>query len=93
MSVPDSLTEKIELFRMNGQIFREDDELFTETSWAAVMMGQGIAMQGTNAMAATLDQDALGKELDEIEKSVRFLVQTMPGHGDFLARYCPAPAA
>ncbi len=93
MSVPDSLTEKVELFRMNGQIFREDDELFTETSWAAVMMGQGIAMQGTNAMAATLDQDALGKELDEIEKSVRFLVQTMPGHGDFLARYCPAPAA
>lgn len=40
MAVPESLTEKVELFRMNGQIFREDDELFTETSWAAVMMGQ-----------------------------------------------------
>ena len=93
MSVPDSLTEKIELFKMNGQIFREDDELFTETSWAAVMMGQGIAMQGHNAMAATLDQAETKKELDEIEASIRFLVQHMPGHGEYLARYCPTTAA
>ncbi|VVT06756.1 tryptophan halogenase family protein [Erythrobacter sp. EC-HK427] len=93
MSVPDSLTEKVELFKMNGQIFREDDELFTETSWAAVMMGQGISMNGHNAMAATLDQAETHKELDEIEKSIRFLVQHMPAHGDYLARYCPAKAA
>ncbi|WP_271078700.1 tryptophan halogenase family protein [Aurantiacibacter sp. MUD61] len=93
MSVPDSLTEKMELFKLNGQIFREDDELFTETSWAAVMMGQGISMQGHNAMAATLDQAETKKELDEIEKSIRFLVQHMPSHGEYLARYCPASPA
>ena len=93
MSVPDSLTEKIELFKLNGQIFREDDELFTETSWAAVMMGQGISMRGANAMAATLDQAETRAELDEIENSIRHLVQHMPTHGDFLSRYCPAPAA
>jgi tryptophan halogenase len=93
MSVPDSLTEKTELFRLNGQIFREDDELFTESSWAAVMMGQGIAMRGHNAIADTLDPAETRKELDEIEKSIRFLVQHMPGHGEYLARYCPAPPA
>ncbi|MBH5321770.1 tryptophan halogenase family protein [Aurantiacibacter sediminis] len=92
MSVPDSLTEKMELFKLNGQIFREEDELFTETSWAAVMMGQGISMQGHNAMAATLDPTETKKELDEIEKSIRFLVQHMPSHGEYLARYCPATA-
>lgn len=91
MDVPDSLTEKIELFKANGQIFREEDELFTETSWAAVMMGQGIAMEGHNAMAETLDREQTRKELDEIEKSIRFMVQHMPGHGEYLARYCPAP--
>ncbi|WAT17554.1 tryptophan 7-halogenase [Aurantiacibacter sp. MUD11] len=92
MSVPDSLTEKVELFKMNGQVFREEDELFTETSWAAVMMGQGIHMRGHNAMAEALDQEKARHELDEIEKSVRFFVQHMPGHGQYLARYCPAPA-
>jgi tryptophan halogenase len=93
MEVPDSLTEKVEIFRANGQIFREEDELFTETSWAAVMMGQGIQMGGHNAMADAIDPATLRTEVDEMEKSIRFLVQHMPGHGDYLARYCPAPMA
>jgi tryptophan halogenase len=91
MSIPDSLQEKMDLFRLNGQIFREDDELFTETSWAAVMMGQGITMEGHNAMADTLEQAKTKAELDEIEKSIRFLVHHMPGHKEFLQKYCPAP--
>ena len=89
MEVPDSLAEKIELFRTNGQIFREEDELFTETSWAAVMMGQGIAMGGHNPMADTIGAPALLREVGEIEKSIKFLVQQMPTHADYLAKYCP----
>ncbi|NCP12970.1 MAG: tryptophan 7-halogenase [Sphingomonadales bacterium] len=93
MDVPDTLKEKVEIFRANGQIFREEDELFTETSWAAVMMGQGIQMGGHNAMADSLDTATTRTEVDEMEKSIRYLVQAMPGHGDYLARYCPAPLA
>ncbi len=92
MPVPDSLTEKVELFRQNGQIFREDDELFTETSWAAVMMGQGIKMGGHNAMADAVSEPNTRREIDEMEKSIQFVVQHMPLHGEYLNRYCPAPA-
>jgi tryptophan 7-halogenase len=92
MAVPDSLTEKVELFRQNGQIFREDDELFTETSWAAVMMGQGIRMGGHNAMADGLKDVATKKEMDGIEQSIRYVVRHMPAHGEYLQQYCPAPA-
>ena len=93
MAVPDTLTEKVELFRANGQIFREEDELFTETSWAAVMMGQRIAMGGHNAMADTFGGPDLKKELDEMEASIRYLVEHMPTHAAYLERYCPARAA
>ena len=92
MSVPDSLTEKIELFRHNGQIFREDNELFTETSWAAVMMGQGIAMGSHNAMADAVKEPTTRQEIDAMEQSIRFVVQHMPSHGDYLNKYCPSPA-
>ena len=91
MAVPESLTEKTSLFRANGQIFREDNELFTETSWAAVMMGQGIMMQGHNAMADGLIGPDTAKELDGIEQSIRYVVEYMPTHGDYLKKYCPAP--
>lgn len=93
MDVPDTLTEKIEVFKGNGQIFREEDELFTETSWAAVMMGQGINMVAHNPMADSLDPAQTRKEVDEMEQSIRYLVQQMPGHGEYLSRYCPAQAA
>lgn len=92
MAVPESLTEKVELFRQNGQIFREDDELFTETSWAAVMMGQGIKMGGHNAMADAIKEPTTRREIDEMEKSIQFVVQHMPTHGDYLKQYCPAAA-
>ena len=88
--MPETLTEKVELFKSNGQIFREEDELFTATSWAAVMMGQGIRMGGHNAMANTMAPPKLKQEFDEMENSIRFLVQHMPTHGDYLAKYCPA---
>jgi tryptophan halogenase len=92
MSIPDTLAEKIALFRLNGQIFREEDELFTETSWAAVMMGQGIAMEGHNPMADRLGGSDLRTEVDGIEKSIRYLVNHMPTHEQFLKAYCPARA-
>jgi tryptophan halogenase len=92
MSVPDTLIEKTELFKSNGVVFREEDELFTETSWAAVMMGQGIAMEGHNPVADTMDQHKTLNELNEMEKSIRYLVQNMKGHGDYVRHYCPAPA-
>ncbi|MXO47932.1 tryptophan halogenase [Erythrobacter vulgaris] len=88
MDVPDTLTEKIEIFKANGQIFREEDELFTATSWAAVMMGQGIAMHGTSPMAAGVI-DGVAKEVDEMERSIKWLVQQMPGHQQYVERYCP----
>ena len=90
MEVPETLTEKIDLFRSNGQIFREDDELFTETSWAAVMMGQGIKMEGYSPVADSLNAAKMKPEIDGMEQSIRYLVEKLPGHQEYLNRYCPA---
>ncbi|RDC60844.1 Tryptophan 7-halogenase [Alteripontixanthobacter maritimus] len=92
MDVPETLQEKIDLFRANGQIFREEDELFTATSWVAVMLGQGIAPTGYNPMTATLKEPALSEELSEVERSITHLVGAMPSHRDYVQKYCPAPA-
>ena len=95
MDVPESLTEKIELFKWNGQFFREEDELFTVTSWAAVMLGQGIQPGSYSPLVDALNEENLVKEVHEMEKSIKYVVHHMPTHREFLQRYCPAsmPAA
>ena len=92
MDVPETLTEKIELFKWNGQFFREEDELFTVTSWAAVMLGQGIRPGSYSPLVDALDQKKLVEEVGEMEKSIRYVVHHMPAHAEFLQKYCPAAA-
>lgn len=90
MSIPDSLEEKIELFRLNGQVFRENEELFTLTSWTAVMLGQGISPIATSPLCYTMEEPGLSNELGEMRKSIEYLVSKMPSHDEFLKSYCPA---
>lgn len=93
MDIPDTLQEKLDLFKWNGQFFREEDELFIATSWVAVMMGQGVFPQTYNPTVDALDDVKTARELDEIEKSIHYLVQKMPMHGDYIRNYCAANAA
>jgi tryptophan halogenase len=92
MDVPETLTEKIELFKWNGQFFREEDELFTVTSWAAVMLGQGIQPGSYSPLVDALDLKKLVEEVGEMEKSIKYVVHHMPSHAEFLQKYCPAAA-
>ena len=56
MPVPDTLAEKIALFRRKGRVFRYDDELFAVPSWVSVMLGQGIVPVGYDPLVDALDE-------------------------------------
>ena len=84
MNVPESLTEKIELFRHNGQIFREDDELFTETSWLSVMVGQGIEPTAFHPLANVYPDDETLKRLAHIREVITTTTSLMPSQAEFL---------
>src|SRR3546814_17905063 len=42
MPIPDTLAQKIELFRENGRVFRKNEELFAANSWVQAMLGEGM---------------------------------------------------
>ncbi|KQN40865.1 tryptophan halogenase [Sphingomonas sp. Leaf407] len=90
MDVPNSLAQKIDLFRQTGRVFRRNEELFGENSWVQVMMGQGIVPERHHPIAARLTDDELDRLLSMVRRQVADTVATMPPHGDYLARYCPA---
>jgi tryptophan halogenase len=93
MEVPETLEQKIELFRDTGRVFRRNEELFAENSWVQVMMGQGITPVSYHPIAAKLSDTDLDRLLIGLRESVSRTVASLPVHGDYVARYCGAAPA
>jgi tryptophan halogenase len=90
MGVPDSLEEKIRLFESRGRVFRENEELFNDTSWFAVMIGQGLRPRGHDPMADIMPLDELRARMSHIKSVIAKCAETMPTHRDYIARHCAA---
>ncbi len=88
MPIPESLEQKIELFRETGRVFRRNEELFAENSWVQVMMGQGIMPRGWHPIAAKLRDDELDKLLRTLRDTMRQTVAGLPDHAAYVAQYC-----
>ena len=93
MDIPDSLIHKIELFRETGRVFRKNEELFVETSWVQVMMGQGITPQSYHPVATKLSDTELAHLLAGLRESVTKTVAGLPDHHAYVAQYCGAQEA
>lgn len=92
MDLPDSLAERLAIFRATGRIFRETDELFTKTSWLAVLDGQEAPVAGEDPLALAVAPDAAAARLARIADLAGEAVARMPTHADFIAAHCQARA-
>ncbi len=91
MDVPDSLVERLELFRSSGRFFmRAKAELFREESWVQVLLGQGLPMRHDPMVDMVPDDQALSF-LRDIEEVIADCARAMPDHAAFIARTCQAP--
>jgi tryptophan 7-halogenase len=88
MEIPESLARKIELFRARGRLFRYEDELFSDASWTAVMMGQGLIPQGHDPLADTLDPQEIGYMVEKMATMFDAAARQMPPHAEFIAQHC-----
>lgn len=90
MSIPDSLTRKIELFREAGRVFRYEDELFSKPSWVAVLLGQNILPKTTDPIVEGVPAEQIGRSLGSMKAAMNNAVTKMETHQAFLNRYAPA---
>ncbi len=90
MDVPDTLQRKMELFKANGRIFREDDELFSEESWIQVFIGQGVIPRGYDPLVDIKSKPQIVQFLGNIHNTIKKCVDVMPTHAEFVERYCKA---
>ena len=92
MPVPDSLVEKIALFRHRGYVDTYRYGLFAPPSWISVFVGQGLEPAGFEPAARNVTLDQALERMQALSGAIRDRVRLMPDHGRFLADYCPAAA-
>ncbi len=91
MALPDTLVAKLELWTGKGRVFREQGELFTPDSWIAVLLGQRVAPQSFDPLAAALPAGETARFLAHVREMIDKTAAAMPTHEQFIAQHCAAP--
>jgi tryptophan halogenase len=91
MAIPDTLQQKIDLFRSHGRIFRINNELFSEVSWFQVMFGQHIRPQAYHPLADGKSPEMIAKMVADVRRVMHGVVDLMPTHEQFIEKNCKAP--
>ena len=84
---PEGVAYKIDMFRRNGRVFREHEELFTETSWLSVLVGQGIEAAGYHPAADLLPDSETLQRLAHVREVVAQTAQLMPTQDEFFQHH------
>ncbi len=90
MDVPDSLKSKMALFESTGLLYKDPEDLFRESSWVQVMVGQGMKPKSYHARANALSSDQLGRFLGDVQKLIVRAVDSLPEHQVFIDAHCRA---
>lgn len=90
MEIPERITQKIELFRANGSLFKDNLDIFLEPSWLQVLLGQGVVPQDYHPLAGTLSEAELKNKLINTKQTKLQPMDQIPGHDEFLEMFCKA---
>jgi tryptophan halogenase len=90
MQIPDSLAERIALFRDSAAAYQAPDELFRIDSWVMVMLGQRVRPQSYHQVARMMEPGQLQKALADLKAGVTQEVGKLADHRQFVQSYAPA---
>jgi len=90
MALPDSLTHKIALFRERGKVARYDEQLFAESSWISVFLGQGVEPLDHDRLADVPPLAEVERALFNAQDKIRHIADRLIAHDTFIARHCKA---
>ncbi|MEZ0496406.1 tryptophan halogenase family protein [Sphingomonas sp. IW22] len=83
--LPDSLAERIALWRDSAVIVREHEELFTEAGWIQVLIGQGVIPHSWHPLADTISAEELSEYLVTLNTLYRREVARYADHDATIA--------
>ncbi|WCP71871.1 tryptophan halogenase family protein [Sphingomonas hankookensis] len=86
MAIPETLADKLALWRGSAQVSKYSHGLFLEPSWVAVYLGQGVVPDGWDPRADLPDAAGLDRALGSLARAIADRVAAMPTHDAALER-------
>ncbi len=93
MEIPETLRHRLALFTESGNIYKYGNELFGESSWLQVLIGQGLLPQSYHPAVDVMSDLELRRFMQTIRQTVIDQVAQLPEHDKFIAHYCPTKVA
>ena len=84
VALPDSLKERIELFKRHGALREGVDELFRSSSWQSVFEGMGIKPTAYCPRVDNLEYAQIQATLETAREAIRGMVAHLPTHEEYL---------
>ena len=84
MTLPDSLAEKMALFRARGHVVGYRHGMFLEPSWQAVYAGQNIVPERGGTATEASDLGAVEAEMQALASEIARTAAMLPPHADAL---------
>lgn len=85
MAIPDSLAERIELYRTNGRIPHRPGELFTDVSWFYIYEGMGVVPQRHDPLMEVVQPGQFRDILARLADATAQAARTARPHDTFFA--------
>jgi tryptophan 7-halogenase len=85
MALPETLATREAAWRRSARLMLDGEELFRETSWIAVLDGQGVTAGDYNPLADTLDAATNRAQVRQIAELIARAAATLPKHDTALA--------
>jgi tryptophan 7-halogenase len=83
LELPDTLTERMEIYERTGRIFQRRHEVFVELSWFFVMHGMGLLPQSYDPLVDASDWEEVRRVMAGMRQRIAAEVAAAPAHDSF----------
>ncbi|SFJ21517.1 tryptophan halogenase family protein [Caulobacter sp. UNC279MFTsu5.1] len=90
VEIPESLRERIALFKAAGVLRDGVDDMFRAPSWQSVMEGMGVRPDRYQQLVDRIPLSVIMNLMDKSAPMLADFVATLPSHEEFLRTHCPA---
>jgi len=85
MKLPDSLAQRIELYKRTGRIRAQVGELFTDLSWFYIFEGTGISPDSYDPLMDVVNLNQFREILGSIAQSTALAAEGAPSHDSYFS--------